>query len=322
MRLSCCSHPPYLQMAKQIKLIPQTLSHFHKPRLLRTYTFPPLRDGNSKEDAVEAKIGEVEAEIQEVNVDIKSTKAKIDSLVSEIKCVVQSSAQNPVCPEYYQDIADQQRVHLDKERQLRQTKKQLRKTKKQLCQTKKQLCDEKARIEVERRQLQVDLVPVANLWSDGNLQIAARKALEAPYQDFIGLIQSLIGAVKKCRDSWQTCEDPEEKLYAQYIAVVQGSMMGKTRTFFILPQHNIYIFYICLRAQGPYPSGFDEIIKAFTRESCTEGFYAAFFLSGLQALNHFKRKQGASKPGSNSCSEWLHLQRNVSFWKPILGDIL
>jgi hypothetical protein len=158
------------------------------------------------------------------------------------------------------------------------------------------------------------------LWSDGNLHIAAKKAFEAPYQDSIGLIQSLIGAVKKCRDSWQTCEDPEGKLYAPYIAVVQGSMMGKTRTFFTLPQHNIYIFYICLRAQGPYPSGFDEVIKAFTSESCTEGFYAAFLLSGLQALNDFKRKQGASMPGSNSCSEWLHLQRNLSFWKPILGD--
>jgi hypothetical protein len=83
-----------------------SLSIFHKPRLLRTYTFPPLRGGNSMEDAVEAKIGEVEAEIQEVNVEIKRTKAKIDSLVSEIKCVVQSSAQNPVGPEYYQDIAD------------------------------------------------------------------------------------------------------------------------------------------------------------------------------------------------------------------------
>jgi hypothetical protein len=282
-----------------------SLSIFHKPRLLR-YTFPPLRGGNSTEDALESKIGEVEAEIQEVNVEIKSTKAKIKSAVSEIICVVQSSAQNPVDLEYYQDKEKQHRVHRDKEKQLRHKK--------------KRLCDEKARLDVERRQLQVDPVPEANLWSDGNLQIAARKAFEAPYQDFIGMIQSLIDAVKKCRDSWQTCEHPEEKLYAPYIAVVQGSMMGKTRTFFTLPQHNIYIFYICLDAQGPYPSGFDEVIKAFTSESCTEGFYAAFLLSGLQALNDFKRKQGASMPGSNSCSEWLHLQRNVSFWKPILGD--
>ena len=283
------------------------LSIFHKPCLLRTYTFPPLRGGNSKEDAVEARIGELEAELQEVKVEIKSNQAKIESVLSDIICVVQSSAHNPVGLEYLQDIEKQQRMHVDK--------------KKQLCHQKKQLLEEIARLDVKRRQLHVYLpVPEANLWSDGNLHIAAKKAFEAPYQDSIGLIQTLIDAVKKCRDSWQTCEDPEGKLYAPYIAVVQGSMMGKTRTFFTLPQHNIYIFYICLRAQGPYPSGLDEVIKAFTSESCTEGFYAAFLLSGLQALNDFKRKQGASMPGSNSCSEWLHLQRNLSFWKPILGD--
>jgi hypothetical protein len=283
-----------------------SLSIFHKPRLLRTYTFPPLRGGNSKEDAVESKIGEVEAEIQAVNLEIKNSKAKLDSLISESDSDGQSIAVDPEC---YQDLKKQTRVHL-----------QLQHRKKQLRQRKRQLCDEKAMLDDERRQLQVYPVPEANLWSDGNLHIAAKKAFEAPYQDSIGLIQTLIDAVKKCRDSWQTCEDPEGKLYAPYIAVVQGSMMGKTRTFFTLPQHNIYIFYICLRAQGPYPSGFDEVIKAFTSESCTEGFYAAFLLSGLQALNDFKRKQGASMPGSNSCSEWLHLQRNLSFWKPILGD--
>ena len=97
--------------------------------------------------------------------------------------------------------------------------------------------------------------------------------------------------------------------------------MGKTRMFFTLSKHKMYIFYVCLRAQGPYPNGIDEVIKALTSESCTEGFYAAFLLTALQALNDFKREQGASMSESESCSEWLRLQRNPSFWKPILGDI-
>ncbi len=99
-----------------------SLSIFPKPRLLRTYTFPPLRGGNSKEDAVEARIGELEAEIQEVNVEIKSTIAKIESAVFEIACVVQSSAQNPVGLEYFRDRDKQQRVHLDKKKQLHHKK--------------------------------------------------------------------------------------------------------------------------------------------------------------------------------------------------------
>ncbi len=176
------------------------------------------------------------------------------------------------------------------------------------------------RLDVRETQILVKPVPDTNLLSDSTLRNAARKAFESPYQDSIGVVQSLIVAMQKCRHSWQTCWNPSEMLYAPYIAVVQASMMGKTRMFFTLPKHNIYVFYICLRADGSYPSGLDQVVKALTSESCTEGYYAAFMLAALQALNDFKRMQNDSIRGHNYYHEWLQLQQNLSFWKPILGE--
>ena len=167
---------------------------------------------------------------------------------------------------------------------------------------------------------QIQIAPVSEFkfWSGGPLRHAARIAFEIPYQDSIGLVQTLITAMQACRQSWQTCSDPHEQLRAPCIAVVQASMMGKTRMFFTLHKHNIYVFYICLHDGGCYPSGIPEVIQALTSETCTEGYYAAFVLTALQALNDFK--QDASRSGFNSCSDWFQLQKNQLFWKPILGE--
>ena len=177
------------------------------------------------------------------------------------------------------------------------------------------LRDEKARLNDKGTQIQVAPVSETNL-----LRNAARKAFEVPYNDSLGVVQTLVEAMQKCRQSWQTCENPDERLYAPYIAVVQGSMMGKTRMFFTLHQHEKYVFYICLRADGSYPTGIPEVIQALTSETCTEGYYAAFILNALKALNDFKSKQDGSMSTRDSCFKWFELQQNLSFWKPILGE--
>jgi hypothetical protein len=165
-----------------------------------------------------------------------------------------------------------------------------------------------------------DITGQTKMQTDCALRNAARIAFKAPYQDSTGLVQSLIEAMERCRQSWETCNDPNEKLYAPYIAVVQSSMMGKTRMFFTLHERNIYVFYICLRADGSYPSGIPEVIEALTSGTCTEGYYAAFMLNALEALHRFKCNETASMSGCNSYLEWFKLQQNLSFWKPILGE--
>jgi hypothetical protein len=243
-------------------------------------------------------IAAIQAKIAETETEIRNVVAKIESVEIEIVKT--------------QDQQEKRQLR-DEEDQLREEEKQLRDQAKQLRDEAKQLRDEKARLDDEGAKIQFAQESEINFWSDGPLRHAAKNAFEAPYQDSIGVVQSLIEAMDKCRQSWQTCEDPHEKLYAPYMAVVQASMMGKTRTFFTLQQHNIYVFYICLRDDGSYPSGILEVIQALTSEACTEGYYAAFTLAALEALNIFMSER-------NSCFEWFQSQQNPLFWKPILGE--
>lgn len=298
--------PGTTNQANPLKFI--SLSRIHTPLALRANTNFPLRGGlDSKEEVTgkEAKIAEIEAAIRKVEDQINIKENEIADCNAK-----EASALNQQEKEHYRG----------KEKQLRDEKSQLRDEKSQLRAKEILLLDEKARLGVNRTQIQVEPVPERNLWSDGTLRNAARKAFEVPYRDPLGVVHRLIEVVQQCRRSWQTCKDPYEKLYAPYIAVVQASMMGKTRMFFTLPRHNIYVFYICLRADGSYPSGIVEVIKALTSDSCTEGYYAAFVLAALQALHDFKSRQDGSMSKCNSYTQWLKLQQNLSFWKPILGE--
>ena len=154
---------------------------------------------------------------------------------------------------------------------------------------------------------------------DPVLSNAAAKAFEVPYQDSLGVVQNLIEKMHTCRESWQTCHDPAQQLYAPYITVVQASMMGKTRMFFTLHQHDIFVFYICLRVEGSYPRGIPELVNAMTKKGCTEGFYAAFMLSALETLHNFQLRPKVSDSGETIFTEWFREQQDPSFWKPIIG---
>ena len=139
---------------------------------------------------------------------------------------------------------------------------------------------------------------------------AARIAFEVPYADPNGNIEAFIKCMERCRKEW-TQEMP--KLYAPYMAVVQGSMMGKSRLFHTLPGHDIFVFYICLGASG-FPESIPALRDRLISESCSEGFYAAFILTALNALEKFR-----SENPEKSSQAWFDHQKSAGFWKPILG---
>ena len=146
---------------------------------------------------------------------------------------------------------------------------------------------------------------------DPSLQTAARRAFEIPYEDPNRNVEALIDCMDSCRKEWAG-----GRLYAPYVAVVQGSMMGKSRLFHMLPEHDIFVFYICLGDSG-FPESILSLKKRLTSDACTEGFYAAFLISSLEAMAEFRR----NKP-SLTCTEWFNLQGSDKFWKPILGALL
>ena len=155
--------------------------------------------------------------------------------------------------------------------------------------------------------------------SDPELFHASENAFNAPYRDSGGVVQHLMEKIEACRRSWQTCSDSAKQLYAPYIVIVQGSMMGKTRMFFMLHQHEVFVFYICLRGKGAFPSGFPELVDALTSETCSEGFYAAFILSSLEELHQFKLQTKQTDRGVTIFELWFREQKEPSFWERILG---
>ena len=146
---------------------------------------------------------------------------------------------------------------------------------------------------------------------------ATKLAFESEYVDPNRVVDRFIASVDACRDQWR-----KQTLYAPYLAVVQASMMGKSRLFFRLAERQIFIFYICLG--GPefkgYPKGDPELVNALTSQTCSEGFYAAFLrlLAALEKLFEFRR---TDPPGTST--DWIRKQQDTTFWTSILGiDIL
>jgi hypothetical protein len=119
-----------------------------------------------------------------------------------------------------------------------------------------------------------------------------------------------------CRELWTT-KDKDLKIYAAYFAVIQGSMMGKTRLFFHLAEHDVFVFYICLRRaeETGFPQSISILQKALTDPSHTEGYYAAFLLTALEKLKVFKQ-------GNRSCRLWLTQQQDPNWWNDILGSFI
>jgi hypothetical protein len=133
----------------------------------------------------------------------------------------------------------------------------------------------------------------------------------------MGVMQNFLEKLERCREAWQN-----RFLYAAYLSVVQSSMMGKTRMLCNLPWHNVFVFYICLRdekSSSGYPRSIPELMGALTSNSCTEGFYAAFILAALDALEAFKTEHIRSKSSLNVYTEWFQAQQDAKFWTPIIS---
>ena len=151
------------------------------------------------------------------------------------------------------------------------------------------------------------------------LMSATKRAFDVPYQDK-GVLANLLEKMEDCRSRWSEKEKCEksDRLYSPYIPIVQASMMGKTRMFFALPQANVFVFYICLREakSSGYPSSIPELTTALTGP-CSEGFYSAFLLAALDALNRFK---GTFRGCNISVFEaWFSHQQRSEFWAEIIG---
>ena len=150
------------------------------------------------------------------------------------------------------------------------------------------------------------------------LPLATQLAFNVDFMDKHGVIAAFLDHLRACRAAWRSL-DEERRLYCPYFTVVQSSMMGKTRLFFILPSHNVYIFYICLRGtrSSGFPPCIPELMQALTTPRCTEGFYSAFILASLDELSRFKRANPSS-----SAAEWLECQQlgRYNFWASIVGE--
>ena len=132
-------------------------------------------------------------------------------------------------------------------------------------------------------------------------------AFSGDYEDPNKNVQAFLDCIKQCQAQWT-----QNVLYAPYISVVQGSMMGKSRLFYTLPHSDVYAFYICL-GESAIPACLPKLMKRLTSDTCTEGFYCAFLISALAALQSFLSQENASPPG------WFLLQSTEAFWTPILG---
>ena len=127
---------------------------------------------------------------------------------------------------------------------------------------------------------------------NNRLPLATQLAFNVSFVDEHGVVAAFLDHVSACRAAWCSRDDGN-RLCCPYFAVIQASMMGKTRLFFTLPSHDVFVFNICLR--GTESSGFPrcvpQLMHALTSPDCTEGFYSAFILASLDKLRRFKRAE-------------------------------
>ena len=150
---------------------------------------------------------------------------------------------------------------------------------------------------------------------DNFLAYATKVAFESGYIDPNRVMERFIASMVECRQKWR-----QRTLYAPYFAVVQASMMGKSRLFFTLAEKHIFVFYICIGGDDfkGYPRSNPALVAALTSTTCTEGFYAAFLLASLEALIDFRR----SNPQASG-TEWIRRQDDAdTFWVSILGIVI
>ena len=75
------------------------------------------------------------------------------------------------------------------------------------------------------------------------LPLATQLSFNVDFIDKHGVIAAFLDHLRACRAAWRSLDD-EKRLYCPYFAVVQSSMMGKTRLFFTLPTQRVYFLHM------------------------------------------------------------------------------
>ncbi len=157
-----------------------------------------------------------------------------------------------------------------------------------------------------------------------SLMDAASDAFDAPFVDSHGNVASFLEHVDACRSRWAFPHlvAGRKSVYSPYFAVVQSSMMGKTRLFHEVPRcSDTYLMYVCLRKPSDpgYPPSIPTVYDSLVFSKCTMLHYASFLYTSIHQLLDFI----VAKRGTNR--DWFQLQtknHGLEFWNDITGHFV
>lgn len=150
---------------------------------------------------------------------------------------------------------------------------------------------------------------------------ATIRSFQAPFVDSNKNVETFLEHIRLCRLHWHNYRFRSglKPLYSPYFAVIQSSMMGKTRLFFEVPNHSEeFLMYVCLRKKGDsgYPPSVDSIQQSLVNPVNTSLFYASFLFASISQLQDFL------KEGNKSNTDWLQLQtvsHGSELWNRVTG---
>jgi hypothetical protein len=134
------------------------------------------------------------------------------------------------------------------------------------------------------------------------------------------ITSAIIKFANKCLQSWYSTG-----FYSPYAAVVNASMMGKSRAFRELPNSGIFIISICLQKPSATnkpsrsPAIADWFINYTANVDVCELAYCAFVARSLEALATFVSEQPADLTCAELALAWSRLQSEWQFWRSILS---
>ncbi len=152
-----------------------------------------------------------------------------------------------------------------------------------------------------------------------SLTISAAQAFESKFLNTNQNVESFLKHVRLCRAQWLG-RAGGKVLYSPYFAVVQSSMMGKTRLFYELPKFSEeFVVYMCLRrpTEDGFPVPFPLLFNALVSSEPSQRFYLSFLFTVILQLKNFLK-------GGITNQEWFRLQTlcDGTFWDSITGKII
>jgi len=161
--------------------------------------------------------------------------------------------------------------------------------------------------------------------SDEELRKFAREGFFADYQRSDVIPTSLIDFVSECLAKW----DPQA-YYSPYAAVINASMMGKSRMFHQLPNLGIFVVTVSFQAVKSYnvPPRTSQISDWLIAEVDTatavyhQYLHCRFILCTLEALVAFIAGRPDERSASVLAMAWAAEQQRPEFWHAITSQIV